>query len=143
MRTALIHSGDSVTQQDISEFEKSFEVRLPKDYKDFLLETNGGRPEKSFFPFEDDGFGIGWFYNLKNGKYTLEFTLELLWIAEQTIPRNLIPIARGHGADFYCICLDTANYGQIYVWHGNMDVEPFKVANSFSELIEGLTDDPE
>ncbi len=143
MKTTLIKSGDPITESDISEFEATYKVQLPEDYKDFLVENNGGRPEKNFFPFQDDGFIIAWFFNLKNGKDTLEWTLQLLWIAEQTIPRNLLPVARGQGADFYCICLDSNNYGKVFLWYGNIDEEPFEVASSFSELVDGLQDEPE
>lgn len=143
MAVEFVNTGSQISQGDISEFENKYEVSLPQEYKDFLLQTNGGRPEPDFFPFSDDGFVVTWFYNLKNGKHLLELTLELLWIAEQIVPRTLIPIARDQGGDLVCISLNEEEYGKIYMWFGSTDSDPVFLAESFTEFIDALVEEPD
>jgi len=51
------NTGPKLSEETISAFEAHFQVTLPEDYRDFLLEHNGGRPEKNFcFDFVETGY---------------------------------------------------------------------------------------
>ena len=41
----LVEVGEKLSSKDIKEMEGELNLSFPKDYKDFLLKTNGGMPE--------------------------------------------------------------------------------------------------
>jgi hypothetical protein len=68
----LKRRGPPVTEEDILGFEKRFGYPLPKDYREFLLTYNGGRPVEGEVLGRDDqpeipyehGDGIECFFQL-------------------------------------------------------------------------------
>lgn len=48
---SIIHSKSPATLEDISKFEKEISNTLPSDYKNFLMEFNGGKPQPDSFKF--------------------------------------------------------------------------------------------
>jgi hypothetical protein len=46
--------GIPVTKADVEAFEQRHQIRLPQDYREFLLRHNGGTPVPSAFTFSDD-----------------------------------------------------------------------------------------
>jgi cell wall assembly regulator SMI1 len=144
MATKFEFSERPISANEISEFEKHYDVNLPEDYKRFLLRNNGGRPVPDFFTVWDDGDGVSvsWFCSVKYGDDRLDLTLDMLWLAEQVVPRTLLPVANDPGGDLICISLDEKEYGKVYMWFGSTDSEPVLLASSFTELITSLTEDP-
>ena len=50
------NSSKQLTDLDINRFEKTFHIRLPQDYKEFMLKSNGGRPTDDWgFDFIEAG----------------------------------------------------------------------------------------
>ncbi|AEN89344.1 hypothetical protein BMWSH_2462 [Priestia megaterium WSH-002] len=47
--TKMLSVNPKVSLQDIKQFEQEYELTLPKQYVDFLLEYNGGFPQESNF----------------------------------------------------------------------------------------------
>ncbi|EIT87191.1 hypothetical protein A374_01494 [Fictibacillus macauensis ZFHKF-1] len=48
------YSYQQITSEDIKNFENQFSVKLPLDYKKFLLQCNGGKPVKRRFKTADE-----------------------------------------------------------------------------------------
>ena len=73
MRVQIQGSKNRLTATEIQQFEDELGVRLPIDYRDFLLEHNGGRPQPDSFPILGDPFdehGIcQTFHCLSSGDY--------------------------------------------------------------------------
>ena len=40
----LSNISEKINNSEINAFEKQFEIELPKDYKEFLINNNGGYP---------------------------------------------------------------------------------------------------
>lgn len=54
----IIHDSNKygkLTERRLAKLEKQLGVRLPDDYRAFMLEHNGGRPEPQGFAFRRDG----------------------------------------------------------------------------------------
>lgn len=51
--------------QDLSDFESSNNFELPRDYKDFLIAHNGGRPVKNHLP--NPSTDVNWLYGMHDG----------------------------------------------------------------------------
>jgi len=141
----------SLSQEKLDEFERQIRTPLPRDYKNFLLQYNGGRPIPSFFwikPIED-GSSIFQFYGLHDGPAHL--SLETYAGEERYgIPASMIPLGDNGIGDFICVDLSSAHFGEVYFLDHEM--HPFynpesaegitKLANSFSEFLFLLLDSP-
>ena len=137
-----------LTEVDISEFEISFKIKLPEEYRNFMLEQNGGRPEKEWgFDFVETGnsnptgsiicdfLAISTKYNsLQNAYRNL--------IESKEIPPGLLPIANDPGGNIIFLSVAKDDYGK--VCFGNHELEDPEtgyivmspIADSFIEFID-------
>lgn len=85
-----------ISFQDIEHFEQKFNITLPKDYAEFLLNSNGGYPKDSAFKTNNsDGEGVvNKFYGIGDMKSNLGRVFEVL---EGEIPEEFISIANDPG----------------------------------------------
>jgi cell wall assembly regulator SMI1 len=137
--------GDSVSPLSMSvitEFEQEIGFTLPPDYRDFLVQHNGGQPENKFLEVSDcnSDVMISCFLGIKK---PLADDI-LFWIEELSddLKDFFLPIAVDAGGNF--LLMDKSN-GKIYYWDSarffpdSSDEEnAFWVANSFSHLLESL-----
>lgn len=106
------NSFNQLDSEEIEHFEQEHNIKLPDDYKNFLLTDNGGKPKKRrfttadgtitssimlFFPIaEETDLNIMTFYNKYNqGKI---------------IPSNFLPIGIDPAENLICLKLDEDNY---------------------------------
>ena len=134
---------------DLEEFERHLGTPLPKDYRDFLAETNGGRPEPSAFMFQQYGRPqkslVDWFF-------TLDATEEQYHVLRENetlsgrIPARLLPIACDPFGNIVLLDLGAKSVGAVYFWdheNENMEGEPYwdnvsYIAASFTAFISSL-----
>lgn len=151
----LINVGEKLVEQDISKVEKELDVKLPHDYKAFLLQNNGGSPVEDWVfdfiqilpesgkPFENSSV-IREFSTLSD----LPFFYGNL-IGEELIPEKFIPIASDPFGNEILLCADENNCGKIYFGdHETYDPKTdywlmTELANSFTEFVDKLYLDKE
>nr|WP_317360318.1 SMI1/KNR4 family protein [uncultured Tyzzerella sp.] len=148
------------TEDLIKDFEKDWEVNLPKKFKEFLLEYNGVIPTTNILPLDSNEYVIERFlclledYNInKYGCYDIGVIIsqifDRLTDSEDIIGMDVIPIATLFGGDF--ICLDYRKEGVDYrqnknpivvIWDHEESDEFLpairKVCNSVEELFDML-----
>ena len=140
--------GPPITEGDVAELENKLKISLPQSYRDFLLRTNGGCPERDLFPipgFDQSPFGrIQIFLGIHHpiGSCNLDQTRESL---ADRIPNHLLVIASTGVADEICMSLAPDTRGSVYYWDG-VHVSStygtlYLVANSFEEFLERLYSD--
>ena len=110
----LKRRGPPVTEENIVAFEKRFGYPLPKDYREFLLTYNGGRPVEGEVMGRDDqpdvpyehGDAIECFFQLQPTEGAVsEFEVllppaEIPWdLEEVNFPLHYLPIAEGGGGN--------------------------------------------
>ena len=133
------------------EEEKMWRVKLPFDYRDFLLNTNGGCPDKKEFRCQNHNYMIESFLcilqnseNRENGFYDIDVVLsqieDRLTDNEDLVGCELLPIAELFAGDYLCLDFTkNADNPFLCIWdHEKSDeLEPvtYKVADSFSEFI--------
>jgi len=124
------------SKEDIKKFEKKLGLKLPKDYKQHLLKYNGGIPLSTCYFITKKGKEIG-FESFLSFKTKKENSLQKkhLNFDKDLLPPKYLSIAYIVGGHL-AICLDTKKYGKIYRFHSDARLK--KVANSFTELINGL-----
>lgn len=125
-----------LTEQDLSDFESTRSILLPKSYKEHMLKFNGGTPEKKYY----NGVQIAFFNPIKYGNDTLKDVIEDL---QDIIPDKFLPIAYDPGNNQICLNLNNDdNYG--YVYYLAMDLgepKPSLIAKSLEELLKGLSEE--
>lgn len=127
---------------DIRNFEKTYNVKLPEDYIAFLLKYNGGYPKESTFKISDEEGEsvVNKFYGIGNMKSNLSSVFEIL---DGEIPDGFISIANDPGGNEICISVGEEHYGKVFVWIHDMDSDEylsnmFLLANSFNEFFDNL-----
>ncbi|MCR9197670.1 MAG: ankyrin repeat domain-containing protein [Planctomycetaceae bacterium] len=106
------------TRSQVTQFEKQLGVKLPGEYRDFLVNTNGGRANPGYvrIPARDDieNVDAGSIFHLRPSKPGIE---ELNYEIERTsvlLPDGYLPIAGG--SDLFTLSLKSKTYGAVHWW---------------------------
>ena len=140
----------------LQEREVAWKVRLPDDYKNFIMRKNGFRPSKNLFSLKNRSFLIERFLclleNIKDnplGVYDIDVVMsqldERLFVHEDILGFELVPIAALFGGDFVCLNYteDPENPSMCIWFHEeSYELEPAIefVANNFTEFSDMLQD---
>ncbi len=140
-----------ISEAEINEVQEYFDVTLPSDYREFMLNYNGGVLEGASSFKCNDGFSscVGWFYNFdKESKSDIRDANEL---REGRLPKYFVSIATDGGGDEICIdCRPGNGYGKIYYWDHNFEADQEQemtpeeadnchlIADSFSQFLDCL-----
>jgi hypothetical protein len=118
-------------EAQIGSFEAAIGYRLPNDYRDFLLEFNGGEPFAPVIrwgrdePYSDST--IRYFFSITdNSTFSLAYKYAI-YAGANRVSKEMLPIAGDFGGNLVLLSLAGADAGKIFFW--NHDVE-------------GLYDDP-
>ncbi|MFC9777504.1 SMI1/KNR4 family protein [Paenibacillus chitinolyticus] len=138
----IVKIHETVSLEQVENFEKTNEIELPKLYKDFLLEYNGGRVEPNVFKISSDEgeSALNVFYGIGNMKNNLE---KKIGFFEEILEIGFIPIARDSGGNQVCLGIREEFHDQIFFWiHDEeyddaMDNMHF-LANNIQEFIDSL-----
>src|SRR5438874_2719786 len=98
-------------EADVSHFEMSIAVRLPDDYREFLLRYNGGYPSPNGFRGGDEV--LNHFFGLWQKHADLNY--ELL-AHRRFIPEGMIPIASDPFGNAILLEVANPNRGRIWFW---------------------------
>jgi hypothetical protein len=135
------------SDSQIDSLEKTFGMRLPIDYRKFLmtyhaLAIDGSDGDALTFPIE--GFGIvvlNYIFGINQKDYDVETEMKRY---KNRVPENCLPIADDPAGNLFLLHTPS---GSVYFWdhenEGNADsnIEKskniYKVTESFSQLIKG------
>ena len=123
-------------------FEKSLGITLPDDYKQFLLQNNGGYPsEELVFTLDDSQSVLSHFYTLglpTDDILSLEECLKQ-FVVTRRIESNYLPIADDAFGNQLCLRLSGREHGQVYFWdHEANEGKMTKIADSFTSFCQSL-----
>lgn len=134
--------------------EEMWRVKLPADYREILLNTNGGVPHKREFECSNHMYMIVSFLCVlektehnEYGFYDIDVVLsqieDRLTNNEDLVGCELLPIAELFAGDYLCLDFrENKEPPTICVWshEESEELEPvtYKVADTFSEFIEML-----
>jgi cell wall assembly regulator SMI1 len=149
----IVDSGAQLAESTLSDFEEQFNIKLPCDYKAFMLENNGGMPEGNW------GFSFVETDTAQNTDSIIQF-FEVLYAEEtgevddlkagyvallesEQIPPTLMPIADDPFGNIIFLGVAGDDSGRVYF--GNHELEDPEtgfivmsaIADSFSSFIDG------
>lgn len=138
----------------LQEREVAWKVQLPDDYKEFIKNENGLIPSKRFFHFGNNKKVVERFLcvleNSKNNPlsmYDIDVVMsqldERLFVHEDILGFELLPIAALFGGDFVCLnYVEDSKNPSICIWYHeeSYELEPAVefVASNFTEFLEML-----
>jgi cell wall assembly regulator SMI1 len=138
--SSIKESAKPLDEDALEQCEKDLGVRMPDQFRSFLLKHNGGRPTPACFDFRDSegGSTIQWFHGISE-----DYNKSLLRksrMFHERIPQGLLPIASDDGGNQICISVRETDYGKIYLWdHEDPDPDNIiVVADTFDEFLAGL-----
>lgn len=139
MKINKVH--ESLSVRDLERFENNHNLTLPIDYRDFLLEYNGGYPEPGIYKISEDlgesiinvFFGIGSMYDNLDKK---------LDIFDEILEKGFIPIADDPSGDQICIGITKEYFGQVYHWAHDEEYDGMEnmyyLSSNFKEFLASL-----
>ncbi|MBA2937051.1 SMI1/KNR4 family protein [Paenibacillus sp. CGMCC 1.16610] len=132
--------------EKIKYVERRYEVNFPEDYREFLLQFNGGKPSKRRFASKDGKIisSLMLLFPLmeKEGKSVVEHYL--MFTKSGRLPVNIVPIGEDPLRNLICISVGSSDTGSVYYWNLNEnEIGPsykylYLLSESFSEFIKGL-----
>lgn len=138
----------------LQEREVAWRVKLPDDYKEFIMRKNGFRLSKNLYSVTNRSFLIERFLcileNTKDnplGMYDIDVVMsqldERLFVHEDILGFELIPIAALFGGDFVCLnYVEDSEKPSICIWYHeeSYELEPAIefLANNFTEFLAML-----
>ncbi|TQV80788.1 SMI1/KNR4 family protein [Denitrobaculum tricleocarpae] len=148
--TELVNRGPHLTKERLAEFETSNGIRLPSDYREFLLTYNGGRPVPDTFPLvghKESESGVSFLYGID---YPIE-SLELQWMFDlndgyfsDPAFKNFFQIGNDGFNDKICLDLSDERFGAVIfidmvpMWKDHTEKDIYVIAGSFTEFLEML-----
>ena len=140
----------------LQEREVAWRVKMPDDYKEFIMRKNGFRLSKNLYSLTNRSFLIERFLcileNTKDnplGMYDIDVVMsqldERLFVHEDILGFELIPIVALYGGDFLCLnYLEDTENPSICIWYHeeSYELEPAIefLANNFTEFLAMLQD---
>ena len=153
MTARIVHPNPhgALSEDRLVRFENQFGLLLPADYRDFLLEYNGGRPVPAFFwiKHQQDGTTVHQFYGLYD--QLIPSSLEThLGTSRRGIPTALMPIGDDGIGNLICIGLGWIEFGRIYFLDHDLHRPELpeswdgitRLANTFGEFLASLQEEP-
>ena len=138
-----------LTAEELQQAERHIGLQLPEEYRQFLLQHNGGHPEPCAFKYTCDQqqwklAAVAYFLAVYEGEH--ENFLEYFEDYQGRIPAETVPVARDPGGNLILLGVSGAHTEKVYFWlqdfeneEGNFSNVCF-IANSFSEFLNSLSD---
>ncbi len=101
--------------EDIVQLEKEYNISFPDQYKNHLLNFNGGSPKPGIFSFQENGketnSRIHYFYAINSGKFDdMKDVIGTFKIEERRMPDHILPIAEDPFGNVVCVSSGVSDY---------------------------------
>ncbi|MBX2926822.1 MAG: SMI1/KNR4 family protein [Saprospiraceae bacterium] len=141
MKIEIKNQGELLSEKSLKEYERRLPLKIPNQYRDFMLKINGGMPTLGFFKIIDGNWSeeisVERFLGKNSNVYfDIAYNIQL---NKSILPRGFFPIALVGGSSLVCIQTRGNEKGKVYFWDsqeidGKLNKTYF-IANSFNEFI--------
>lgn len=140
MNTQIKSRFEPVSDRDVFSLEEKIKTRLPEDYRNFILDFNGGFPTPNIFyisPYQQES-RLSIFYGITSKK-SCDIWANALNSYED-MGRSFLPIGEDPGGNQIYISLHPDTLGRIYFRDHELYASESLtlIANSFSEFLQNL-----
>ena len=142
----MMKENKPITEAQLIEFEQYVDAKLPEDYRRFLLDCNGGYPDRaySFIPEENAPIIVDYFYGIGDSVNDMKRVYDDY---EGVLPNGFISIGDDPGGDEFILGLSESEHeGQVFFWlhdqpHDEEMENTYFISNSFNEFFDDLKED--
>src|SRR4051812_14003816 len=116
MKIQISDSFPKVGKRRLQKFERDTGIKLPADYRDFLLKHNGGQPLHSRFEIPElrEDALLDFFYAI-DGSQAVNLEDQLAeWKDE--MPPGFLPIAHDPGGAIIVMSTEGEHAGHVFLW---------------------------
>ncbi|MEM9365096.1 MAG: SMI1/KNR4 family protein [Planctomycetota bacterium] len=135
------------TERQIAMLEKRIGVKLPKEYRRFLITINGGRRPGAGWELTKHGLAIDTFYGLCRDFHDLAYRVDRVLQQEPgtgLFPSNSLPIASELGGNEILLKFSGKDAGSIWYWDDQLGNERWrKIARGFDAFTSLLLQEVE
>jgi hypothetical protein len=134
----------ALQEVELNDFERENNIELPNDYRNFLLEFNGGKPKPD--KNENPETIVTYILGMHNGDYYASLYKQIDMFKGR-LPLSTFPIATDPFGNLFIMSLHPEGHGHIYFWDHEGETEYQDghytencsfVAYTFSEFINNL-----
>jgi len=149
-------TNNSTNSESVEKLEERIGSDLPKEYKDFLLTYNGGKPNRYIFPETEELYSLALneLYGLNTGKNATDINWNLdVFHNYERIMNQFIPIGDVINGDQFVLGISGPFRGKVYLWDHNQEVHyddfienelpanMYLLADSLDEFLNKLEED--
>lgn len=134
-------NSQTITLEELNEFESFIGYTLPQDYRQHMLTYNGGIvvQDVKHVNYPDGGEGIAYFNPIKYGSYTME---DIFLSLNGKIPNGYISIGVTSNEGNIIMSLNNNNtYGDIKEWFPDGYI--YDLSPSFTQLLNDMVESEE
>ena len=142
--TIINSDNEKVYLANIKRFEEKYNVILPKEYKVFLLEYNGGDADPNVFSISDEHgeSALNILYGL-DAVSEYDDLSNVFDSLEGELPRELLSIGDDSGGNQICIGVSGKYVNKIYIWMHDVEEDEhmanvFLLSGNFNEFLASL-----
>jgi hypothetical protein len=107
---------------ELDALEQRLAIKLPEEYRHFLLMQNGGRPKPAGFDFIGGGgrqedSSVKFFLGVYDGEFSnFEDKFRTFKILKRRMPEELVPIANDSFGNYICLAITGKHKGAVFFW---------------------------
>ena len=124
-------------ERNIKEFENKNQIKLPEDYKKFLMSYNGGITPETSFRIGKISSDIVGFYGLGNADKEFNFAqFNEMNVLSNYINIGMLPIAYNDFGDKITLSINEDSLGEIYYFYHDKPENFIKLTDEFNKFIK-------
>jgi len=134
----FLNPAGTCSDEEIAKFESKMGYSLPGDYRNFLLNTNGGDAVSNSISIGDgDSTSVRAFYGLKSvGSKGSLISRIGFYGTEPDVPKNAIAIAFDDGGWSFMLYLSGARVGQVWLMDSERSLR--FIAKDFKTFVDSI-----
>ena len=148
MLHTFIPSNIPINEQDIIAFEELIGVGLPQEYREFIVQYNGGEFENAFYKGSGEYLVSPTFYYLTHNRYpdapnwlsSVEKSMfDNEYLNEIIKPDCFLQIGDDTIGNIILLSIEKINFGYMYIYtHDTSDIDIRLISHSFSDIINNM-----
>jgi cell wall assembly regulator SMI1 len=136
--TVSIKKTKPLDEFDIAAFEKENRIKLPAQYREFVMKYNGSEPESNVLDVKCVRRDSGEIYENSLGVSRFIPLMRIITEGKHIdgVSCRFIPVAEDSCGNYVCLDLDTD--GEVFFWDHEDPSDDIRLANSWKEFLESL-----
>lgn len=123
--------------ENINMFENKFKIKIPEEYRNFLIKYNGGKTPNTKFKSSKISSDLLGFYGFGIADKELNFReIELTEAIDDYLSDDMLPIGSNVFGDKITIGFKDSNKGKVFFLYHDIPKNYVKISENFGEFVE-------